>query len=144
MGIEHQNYNGRGNGYEGLSANDEIWDATLEVISEQERIRYRIYERYAELKAGDSFDVTTVFGEDGVSVEEYMEFLNVMGKLINRYPLFETDVELHEALEKVSVEGSEDATLFYKIGNSYMGRIMPMLKQPNGICARLNWGIAKP
>ena len=101
---------------------DGVWDASLEVIPEGEKIRYRIYERYAELKPGDSFDLTTVFGENGVSTDEYVEFLYVIGKLIDRYPMFYTDEELDEALAKVSSGESEDAELMFKIGNSYMGR----------------------
>ena len=101
---------------------DGIWDASLEVISDQEKIRYKIYERYAQLKPGDRFDVTTVFGKDNVSVDEYVEFLKVMGRLVNRYPMFETDEELHEALTEVSTSKSDDVELIWKIGNSYMGR----------------------
>ena len=117
MGIENQNYNGRGNGYEGLSANDGIWDATLEVISEQERIRYRIYERYAQLNPGDVFDIETVFGKDGVSADEYVEFLDFNGRLSNPFPSYASQEELDRTIAEVK-EG--EAGTMYMIANTLL------------------------
>lgn len=121
MGIENQNYNCRGNNYKGLSANDEIWDATLEVISEQERIRYRIYERYAQLNPGDVFDIETVFGKDGVSADEYVEFLDFIGRLSNPFPSYASREELDRAIAEVK-EG--EAGTMYMIANTYWPKVM--------------------
>lgn len=103
---------------EETTACEDIWDSSLEEISEQEQIRYKIYKRYGELKSGDRFDLETVFGKDGVSAEEYIEFLRVMARLSCPYPYFETPEELHEAETTIK---EDDAAMMCKLANTYMG-----------------------
>ena len=103
---------------EETTACEDIWDSSLEEISEQEQIRYKIYKKYGELKSGDRFDLETVFGKDGVSADEYLEFLRVMAKISCPYPYYETPEELHEA---ESIIKEDDAAMMCKIANTYMG-----------------------
>ena len=108
----------------GLEANnnpadqDNVWDSSLEKITEQEKIRYRIYKRYGELKTGESFDLESVFGKDGVSADEYIEFLKVATKLSNPVPFYETPEELQEAESNVK---EDDADVMCRIANTYVG-----------------------
>lgn len=98
--------------------NEDVWDSSLEEISKQEKIRYKIYKRYGELKSGDRFGLEDVFGKDGVSADEYIEFLKVMEKISSPYPFFNTPEELHEAESNVK---EDEYAVMYKIANTYMG-----------------------
>lgn len=98
---------------------DNVWDESLEYVSEEEKIRYRIYKRLGELKRGDVFSLETVFGTDGVSADEYFAFLEVCAKLMNPYPVYETPEELHEAESNVK---EDDAGIMCRIANTYLGQ----------------------
>lgn len=98
---------------------DNVWDESLEYVSEQEMIRYRIYKRLGELKRGDIFNLETVFGNDGVSADEYMAFLEVFAKLMNPFPVYETPEKLHEAESNLK---DDDAGIMCRIANTYLGQ----------------------
>lgn len=98
--------------------NEDVWDSSLEEISEQEKIRYKIYERCNKLKPGEQMNVEDVFGKEGVTADEYLEFMKVMMRLSCPYPSFRSQEELHEALLNVK---DDDAYTMCKIGNSYLG-----------------------
>lgn len=100
------------------TAQDDVWDSSLEKISKQEKIRYRIYKRYGELKPGESFDLESVFGKDGVSTDEYLEFLQVVTKLSNPAPIYDTQEELYEAESNVE---EDDYDVMNRIANTYVG-----------------------
>lgn len=98
---------------------DDIWDSSLEEISEQEKTRYKIYKHIGELKRGDSLNVEDVFGKGNVSADEYIEFLKVTARLTNPYPYYES----HEELEKAMLEvKGDDAGIMYKIANTLLGK----------------------
>lgn len=94
---------------------DDVWDSSLEQIPYEEEIRYKIFKRWGELKSGDSFGLEDVFGSEGVSAEEYMEFLKVMIKLQDPVPMFNTLEELQEAESNVK---DDDADMMFKIANT--------------------------
>lgn len=98
---------------------DNVWDESLEYVSEEEKIRYRIYKRLGELKRGDVFGLETFFGSDGVSDVEYFTYLEVCAKLMNPYPVYETPEELREAESNVK---EDDAGIMGRIANTYMGQ----------------------
>ena len=99
------------------TAQDGVWDSSLEKISKQEKIRYKIYKRFGELKSGESLDLESVFGKDGISTDEYLEFLKVATKLSNPVPLYETPEELQEAESNVK---EDDADTMCRIANTYV------------------------
>ncbi len=105
--------------YHTPNVQDDVWDESLEYVSEQEVIRYRIYKRLGELKRGDIFNLETVFGNDGVSAEEYMAFLEVCAKLMNPFPVYETPEKLHEAESNLK---DDDAGIMCRIANTYLGQ----------------------
>ena len=98
---------------------DNVWDETLEYVSEEEMIRYRIYKRLGELKRGDVFGLETFFGSDGVSDVEYFTYLEVCAKLMNPFPVYETPEELHKAESNVK---EDDAGIMCRIANTYLGQ----------------------
>lgn len=97
--------------------NDKLWDHSLEEISEQEKIRYKIYKRWGELNHGESLTLEEVFGNNGVSLDEYSEFLGVIMKISNPFPSFDTLEQMKEA--EANVENKE-ATAIIKIANTYL------------------------
>lgn len=97
---------------------DDLWDSSLEKISEQEEIRYKIYKHIGELKRGDSLNVEDVFGKGNVSADEYIEFLKVTARLTNPYPYYESQGELEKAMLEVK---GDDAGIMYKIANTLLG-----------------------
>ncbi len=97
---------------------DDTWDSSLEDISEQEKIRYKIYKHIGELKRGDSFDAEDIFGKGNVTVDEYMEYLKVTARLINPYPYYESQEELEKAISEVK---NNDAGTMYRIANTFLG-----------------------
>lgn len=98
---------------------DDIWDTSLEEISEQEGIRYKIFQHIGELKRGDSLDVEDVFGKGNVSADEYIEFLKVTARLTNPYPYFESQEELEKAISEVK---DDDDGIMYRIANTFLGK----------------------
>lgn len=96
---------------------DDLWDSSLEEISEQEKIRYKIYRHFGELKRGDSFNVEDVFGKGNVSADEYIQFLNVTARLANPYPHYESQEELEKAISEVK---DDDTDIMYKIANTFL------------------------
>lgn len=98
---------------------DDLWDSSLEKISEQEEIRYKIYKHIGELKRGDSVDPEDIFGKGNVSADEYIEFLKVTVKLTNPYPYYESQEELEKAMLEVK---GDDAGIMYKIANTLLGK----------------------
>lgn len=97
---------------------NDIWDSSLEVISEREKIRYKIYKHFGELKQGDRIDPEDIFGKGNVSADEYMEFLNVSARLSNPFPCYESQEELEKAM--LEFEG-DDAGAMYRIANTLLG-----------------------
>lgn len=98
---------------------DDLWDSSLEKISAQEEIRYKIYKHIGELKRGDSVDPEDIFGKGNVSSDEYIEFLKVTARLTNPYPYYESQEELEKAILEVK---GDDAGTMYKIANTLLGK----------------------
>ncbi len=98
---------------------DDVWESSLEEISEKEKIRYRICKRYEELKPGETFDLECVFGRDGVSADEYSEFLNVTARLSHLVPVFDTPEELQDAESSVR---EDDDIVMCRIANTHVAK----------------------
>ena len=94
-----------------------LWDSSLEEISEHEKIRYRIYNYVGKLKKGEGFDAEDIFGKGNVSVDEYIIFLEVSTRLVNPYPMYES---LEELLESESNLKGDEAGIMCKIANTYL------------------------
>lgn len=99
---------------------DNVWDSSLEIISEAEKIRYKIYKYVGEMKSGDVLTLENVFGKEGVSADEYMEFLKVSLKISDPYPVYKTDEELRQAEAGLK---EDDENELFKIGNTYLGHL---------------------
>lgn len=106
------------NGNDVQSNTSDIWDSSLEEISEQEKIRYKIYKHWGELKRGDSFDAEDVFGKGNVTADEYVEFLKVVVRLSTPSPCYESQEELEKAMQEVQ---RGDVCVMYRIANTLLG-----------------------
>lgn len=95
----------------------DIWDESLETISEGEKLRYTIADYISKLEKGQSVTVTDIFGEESVSADEYVEFLKVTTALIGPVSISTKD-ELEKA--KAEQETEPDASIMQKIGNTYL------------------------
>ena len=96
---------------------DNVWDPSLEEISEHENIRYTIFDYVGKLKNGEGFDAEDIFGKGNVSVDEYIIFLEVSTRLVNLYPMYES---LEELLEAESNLKGDEAGIMCKIANTYL------------------------
>ena len=95
----------------------DIWDESLETISEGEKLRYTIADYISKLEKGQSVTVTDIFGEESVSADEYVEFLKVTTALIGPVSISTKD-ELEKAIAEQETE--PDVSVMKKIGNTYL------------------------
>ena len=96
---------------------EDIWDESLETISEGEKLRYTIVDYISKLEKGQSVTVTDIFGEESVSADEYVEFLKVTTSLIGPAQISTKD-EFEKAI--VEQETEPDVSIMKKIGNTYL------------------------
>ena len=96
---------------------EDVWDESLDTISEGEKIRYKISEYISKLEKGQSVTVTDIFGEDSVSTDEYVEFLKVTTALVGPSTIGSQE-ELEKALAELEKES--DITIMKKLGNTYL------------------------
>lgn len=95
---------------------NDVWDSSLEEIPYQEAIRYKVYERLGKVKPGDSLTEEDIFGKGCVTLYDHYEFIGVLLKQRNPFPMYETLEEVKEAEKNVE----DDAEEMCKIANSYL------------------------
>ncbi len=106
----------------GPTGSDDIWDASLESISENERIRYRIAEYTDHLELGDTYSSRDIFGEN-MTFNEYYAFMEFQTMVFGIRP-FDSREEFEDAISEV--EGATDpnskegkTTLMNNIASTY-------------------------
>lgn len=76
---------------------EDIWDSSLENVSDGEKIRYVICDHISKLGHGESISPEDIFGKDNVSIDQYMEFLKVTTQLTGKLG-YETKEEMEKAI----------------------------------------------
>ena len=94
----------------------DIWDETLEFVSEGEKIRYKIIDKFSQLGHGESINPQEIFGND-MSIDEYMEFMKVAVQL-SAPQLIQSKEELETAI--LAQESDPDASKMNQIAYAYM------------------------
>ena len=95
----------------------DIWDDSLETVSDGEAIRYKIADYYSKLEKGQQFTATDIFGEDAMSADEYTEFLKFVINL-NGPGKFNSKEDLENAI--IEQSSNPDTSIMMKIGYTYM------------------------
>lgn len=96
---------------------NDIWDDSLEKVSDGEIVRYKIANYYSKLDKGQQFTATDIFGEDTMSADEYMEFLKFFVSL-NGPSTFKSKEEMDKAI--LEQNSNPDTSVMMKIGYTYM------------------------
>ena len=95
---------------------DEIWDESLELISDGEKIRYKIIDFYQNLSRGEEMSPQDIFGEN-MSMDEYTEFLKVTTSLTGPQ-LITSKEELESSIKEL--ETDPDPYIMKKIAYTYL------------------------
>lgn len=96
---------------------EDIWDESLEIISEGEQIRYKIVDHISKLDKGQSAYAADIFGEDTMSIDEYTEFLKVTNSMVAPSS-FSSKEEMDKAIAEQEID--PDVSMMKKIGYAYL------------------------